>query len=656
MADASRKAELERKKAKLLAIREAKIQKQLEKQKELDSEIAAKASPKTDIRSQADAVLAELGLATTTDLLNTPPSSLSSEQLSSSLSLNEPSATNSLCSISTSKAPTKKKPQLTVVSVHQTNIPPKEQVTYNKQTQTATTTTEREAHPLDYYVLVYDDVDEDESSSLPTMESSPPNGFTGSRPPGGHGGMPHVELVKPATTPAEEAAAKIIAEEKIIKPREMSEEEKHKVMLSDNFVRFFDRSSRIIERALAEEDNSGIFLDYSGIEGEEKESDDKQSTRLSLNRDFYDERWCKGRMVTSLHWSTQFPELVVASYDKNEDSPHDPDGVALVWNLKFKKTTPEYIFHCQSAVTSATFATFHPSLLIGGTYSGQIVLWDNRVHKRTPIQRSPLSSQAHTHPIYCMKVVGTQNAHNLVSISTDGKFCTWSLDMLSQPQDSMELQHKQAKAVAATSLSFPVGDVNNFIVGSEECNVYAACRHGSRAGVTDVFEGHQGPVTAVNSHEAQGQIDFSNLFLTSSFDWTVKLWSLKENKPLYSFEDYGDYVTDVGWSPIHPALFASVDGTGRLDVWNLNNDAEASTSSVIVDGSPALSRVSWSQSGHQLVAGDRNGKLWVYDVGEQLAAPKANEWTQLAHTLQELKNNQADENIDNLSNPGLIIR
>ncbi|KAK2096301.1 hypothetical protein P7K49_025335 [Saguinus oedipus] len=42
-----------------------------------------------------------------------------------------------------------------------------------------------------------------------------------------------------------------------------------------------------------------------------------------------------------------YPELMVASYNNNEDAPHEPDGVALVWNMKFKKTTPEYVFHCQ---------------------------------------------------------------------------------------------------------------------------------------------------------------------------------------------------------------------------------------------------------------------------------------------------------------------
>lgn len=47
------------------------------------------------------------------------------------------------------------------------------------------------------------------------------------------------------------------------------------------------------------------------------------------------------------HVFPQYPELLVASYNNNEDAPHEPDGVALVWNMKYKKDTPEYIFHCQ---------------------------------------------------------------------------------------------------------------------------------------------------------------------------------------------------------------------------------------------------------------------------------------------------------------------
>lgn len=42
----------------------------------------------------------------------------------------------------------------------------------------------------------------------------------------------------------------------------------------------------------------------------------------------------------------------------------------------------------------------------------------------------------------------------------------------------MELVFKQSKAVAVTSMSFPLGDVNNFVVGSEDGSVYMSCRHG----------------------------------------------------------------------------------------------------------------------------------------------------------------------------------
>lgn len=189
--------------------------------------------------------------------------------------------------------------------------------------------------------------------------------------------------------------------------------------------------------------------------------------------------------------------------------------------------------------------------------------------------------------------------------------------MLSHPQDTMELsQQKQSRPVAVSCMSFPLGDYNNFIIGSEEGAVYTACRHGTKAGILDVFEGHQGPVTGIDCHSAPSQIDFSHLLLTSSFDWTLKLWSAKESKPLYSFEDNCDYLYDVRWSPVHPALFASVDGMGRIDLWNLNNDTELPTATTTIDGSPALNRIIWSTSGHQVVVGDDVGKIWIYDVGE----------------------------------------
>lgn len=59
-------------------------------------------------------------------------------------------------------------------------------------------------------------------------------------------------------------------------------------------------------------------------------------------------------------------------------------------------------FHLKSWVTSCCFTNFHPNLIIAGTYSGQVVMWDTRSSKRTPIQRSSLSIASHTVRVYCI--------------------------------------------------------------------------------------------------------------------------------------------------------------------------------------------------------------------------------------------------------------
>lgn len=94
------------------------------------------------------------------------------------------------------------------------------------------------------------------------------------------------------------------------------------------------------------------------------------------------------------------------------------------------------------------------------------------------------------------------------------------------------------------------------------------------------------------------------------------------------------------------------------------------TAGVVIDGAPALNRVTWTPSGHHVAAGDDFGKIWIHDVGEvsvshfyfyafisvfaflfilflqQLALPRNDEWSKFVNTLQEIKNNQADVELD----------
>ena len=242
-------------------------------------------------------------------------------------------------------------------------------------------------------------------------------------------------------------------------------------------------------------------------------------------------------------------------------------------------------------------------------------MWDTRA-RALPVLKTPLSASGHTHPVYSMQLVGTQNAHNLVSASTDGTVCTWMLDMLAQPQELIELQninHPRTPEVSVTALSFPGQETNTFWIGTEEGNIYSAGRFdraGSRAGLylSEVCSGHAAPITGLHFHPLAGPVDFSDLFLSSSMDWTSRLWRAntrsaarpaassaggassvsgasagekegsKVNRvsPLVNFEESTDYIYDVKWHPTHPAVFGQVDGAGCFDIYNLISDTEVS--------------------------------------------------------------------------------
>lgn len=593
------RAELERKKIQLAQMRQER-----ERRSRLLQEYTENSSQGPENRERigdADAVLQALGLSASLSRVSTAPSQVSSldqsrftnvtlpesnqqqQQQQFSSSLNE--------SLVSQSAPSRSVAPLQVVQVNQINIPPKERVYYTKSTQT------------------------------PVVQSPPAQQSDRSSEPSD----PELWSLDQSSDEQEQNI------EPVNEIRELSEEERRQIELREDYQLFIDRATKVLERALYQNESPEIFIQYFPDGGQDAvDNDRKRGNKLSLNRIFMDERWSRNRSVSGFDWSAQYPELLLASYYTNEQSPSDPDGTLLVWNTKFKNTSPEYIFHCQSPIVSCCFAKFHPSLIVGGTYSGQIVLWDMRVNKKTPVQRSPLTAAAHTHPVYCAKVVGTPNAHNLISISTDGKLCSWSLDMLSSPQETMELnQQKQSRSVAVTCMSFHPADYNNFLVGSEEGVVYSACRHGSKTGILNSFEGHQGLVTSVDYRPNETQAGYSHLFLTSSIDWTVKLWDTKEAEPIHIFESNCDYIYDVKWSPNNPALFATAGGDGRVDIWNLTNDAELPTASTNVEPAsssdfrptqPSLNKLIWTPSGNQVVVGDDFGRIHMYDIGDAVDA------------------------------------
>lgn len=115
---------------------------------------------------------------------------------------------------------------------------------------------------------------DDDESSLPHMD----HGFHSKLPPGilPHG-LPTVKEVAPAITPQEQKKEEekkeskrvnmffityMTSDKNVVLVKELSEEQKQMIILSEEFQRFVLRSGKIMERALSE--SIDIYTDYIG--------------------------------------------------------------------------------------------------------------------------------------------------------------------------------------------------------------------------------------------------------------------------------------------------------------------------------------------------------------------------------------------------------
>ncbi|KAH8050815.1 hypothetical protein JL722_11157 [Aureococcus anophagefferens] len=258
------------------------------------------------------------------------------------------------------------------------------------------------------------------------------------------------------------------------------------------------KTSRLVERCLGER----RVFDALAVATSRRcgRSDGRARSPTSLWRSSPPEA---GLCLTGVCWAPHAPDLLACAYAKPAGGTVDGyDGAVRLWSHA-RHATPDATFACQSPVTCVAFDEANPSLVLGGTYSGQVVLWDVRSPSTLPTMRSPLDAAApHGRPVAKLRARGDA----VLTVSADGAVCYWSSSQLQRPIEAHALKCGSA-TVAASAVDFadPAVDDRDVYVGCEEGKVYRANRRDDarRADALGLRRG---------------------LVASSSVDWTAKLW------------------------------------------------------------------------------------------------------------------------------------
>jgi dynein intermediate chain len=195
----------------------------------------------------------------------------------------------------------------------------------------------------------------------------------------------------------------------------LSKTEAEEVAETSEFKNFFGRASRLMERGLFSDID--VIGSFERLEVEEGETTRTKDQKIIEKCHFMKDNPIK-RAITNIEWSPKHKELFLCSYSSSENDwdPNETDGLVNIFSTQMP-TIPELTLTCQSEITSCIFHPIDPFLVIGGTYSGNVIIWDMREKRNYPVVKTSTSASV---MIKGISVVGSQNANNIVTVSNDG--------------------------------------------------------------------------------------------------------------------------------------------------------------------------------------------------------------------------------------------
>ncbi|XP_072273572.1 cytoplasmic dynein 2 intermediate chain 2-like [Pyxicephalus adspersus] len=392
---------------------------------------------------------------------------------------------------------------------------------------------------------------------------------------------------------------------------------------------------------------------FDGYEVTWKEPSSQVSCLHSLQ---YLEAVTKHLEVTSISWNST-GSIVSCAYGRLGDGDWSTEKTYVcTWNLDrrgFNPNHPDVVLEVFGSVMCLAFHPSRPSIIAGGLYNGEVLVWDISRADDPLIGRTGLSIDSHTDPVHQVRWLQDQpqgQRLQVLSVSSDGKILLWQMEkdgrlvlidgfaLVTQQIPSIAEINKPSRgdnAVGVTCLSFSHFDPSLFMVGSEggyllKCSSTAktaaitnmACSIPLKAPAQFTFSPHEGPVYSVDCSPFH-----RNLFLSAGTDGHAHLYTMLQPKPLSSLELSQKYLFSIRWSPVRPLLFAAASGDGNIQLFDLGKSSQKPSLTIKqTDNEKPVYCVEFNCVQTQvLAAGDGTGTVKIWQLSSDFTVQGAQE-------------------------------
>ncbi|XP_061591402.1 dynein axonemal intermediate chain 3 [Cololabis saira] len=133
--------------------------------------------------------------------------------------------------------------------------------------------------------------------------------------------------------------------------------------------------------ALQQDESTDGFVDeWERDLANDCEADDwSEKTELVLHKSFTDDKYTKGKKISSLNWHPTIPDVMAVALIEKGQKPSVSSPSFIVF-FCFSSAEPQLVLQCPDDVFAFEFCPSNPNIIAGGCRNGQIVLWDISGH------------------------------------------------------------------------------------------------------------------------------------------------------------------------------------------------------------------------------------------------------------------------------------